>query len=304
MNKEMKTTKRTFLPDFHTLLPSRAAFWRSFRMAAWLGWQIESNWTDPFLFAVYSIIKPLAGAAILVVMYGIITKGNFEDPLFPYMYLGNAFYMYVGQVMTGISWAVLDDREHYKTLKYIYVAPIHIPSYLLGRGIARFIVATVSVLITLVVGALFLNVNIDVLAVNWGLFFLSLGIGVVMLAMMGLILAGVTLMIANHGWFIGDATAGALYLFSGAIFPLDVLPAFLRPIGYAMPITYWLELLRRSLVPSVSQVFPTLANFSNLALLGILLGLTAFFAVIAALVFYWCDHQARERGMIDRVTNY
>ncbi len=41
---------------------------RSFKVAAWLGWQIESNWTDPFLFAVYSIIKPLSSAAILVIM--------------------------------------------------------------------------------------------------------------------------------------------------------------------------------------------------------------------------------------------
>ncbi len=37
-----------------------ARTWRSFRTAAWLGWQIESNWADPFLFAVYSIVKPLA----------------------------------------------------------------------------------------------------------------------------------------------------------------------------------------------------------------------------------------------------
>ena len=29
---------------------------RSFKVATWLGWQIESNWTDPFLFAVYSIV--------------------------------------------------------------------------------------------------------------------------------------------------------------------------------------------------------------------------------------------------------
>jgi hypothetical protein len=79
----MKTRKKSFLPDLKDMIPTRRAFWRSFRMAAWLGWQIESNWTDPFLFAVYSIIKPLAGAAILVVMYGIITKGNFEDPCSP-----------------------------------------------------------------------------------------------------------------------------------------------------------------------------------------------------------------------------
>jgi ABC-2 type transport system permease protein len=298
------TKPKSIIPNFQYLIPPRQSFWRSFRIAAWLGWQIESNWTDPFLFAIYSIIKPLAGAAILVVMYSIITGGNFEDPLFPYMYLGNAFYMYVGQVMTGISWAVLDDREHYKTLKYMYVAPIHVPSYLLGRGVARFVVATISVLITLTAGVLFLHVQIDLLAVNWGLFFLSLFIGVIMLAMLGLILAGLVLTLVNHVWFVGDAVAGALYLFSGAIFPLDVLPAYLRPVGYIMPITYWLELLRRSLVGSVASAFPTLANFSNLELLGILIGLTAVFAVISAISFHWFEHRARERGMIDMVTNY
>jgi hypothetical protein len=98
-------------------------FWRSFRTAAWLGWQIESNWTDPFLFAIYSFIKPISTAAILVVMYGIITQGNYESPIFTYMYLGNAFYIYVGAVMAGVSWAVIDDREHYKTLKYMYQYP-------------------------------------------------------------------------------------------------------------------------------------------------------------------------------------
>ncbi|MBC8332992.1 MAG: ABC transporter permease [Anaerolineae bacterium] len=292
------------MANLKSLFPDRATFARSFRMAAWLGWQIESNWTDPFLFAIYSIIKPLSGAAILVVMYSIVSGGNFESPIFPYIYLGNAFYMYVGQVMTGISWAIIDDREHYKTLKYMYMAPIHMPTYLMGRGVARFIVASISVLITILFGVAFLHIQIDLAAVNWGLFFLSLAIGVVMLAMMGLILAGVTLMLANHVWFIGDATAGALYLFSGAIFPLDVLPAFLRPIGFIMPITYWLELLRRSLVGSVAQAFPTLAGFSNAQLLYILIGLTVAFGVLSAVVFHWCEFRARERGMLDMVTNY
>ena len=102
---------------------------RSFTMATWLGWQVESNWTDPFLFAIYVIIKPLATAAILVVMYSIITGGDYNSPLFPYIYLGNAFYTYVGAVMAGVSWAVIDDREHYKTLKYMYIAPINIPFF-------------------------------------------------------------------------------------------------------------------------------------------------------------------------------
>ncbi|MFN8384005.1 MAG: ABC transporter permease [Anaerolineales bacterium] len=278
--------------------------WRSFRMAAWLGWLIESNWTDPFLFAVYSIVKPLSGAAILVIMYGIISGGNFNTPLFPYIYLGNAFYIYVGAVMTGVSWAVVDDREHYKTLKYMYIAPIYIPVYLLGRGVARFITGSIAVFITIMAGVLFLKVPLHFAEINWGLFLVTLILGVVMLALLGLLLAGITLTVARHEGFIGEATAGALYIFSGAVFPLDVLPEWLRPVGYFMPTTYWLELLRRSLVGNVAQAFPTLANFSNMEILGILLGLSIFFGVISVYVFRWCDARARELGLIDRTTNY
>ncbi len=278
--------------------------WRSFRMASWLGWQIESNWADPFLFAVYSFAKPLAGAAILVVMYSVITQGDFDSPIFPYMYLGNAFYIYVGQLMTGISWAVIDDREHYKTLKYIYAAPVNFPVYLLGRGVARLLIASISVVVTILFGVFFLRLNIDLSAVNWPLFLVTLLIGVFMLSLMGLILAGAMLLLVHHMWELGGAVAGALYLFSGAIFPLSVLPAFLRPIGYLMPITYWLELLRRSLVGSVAQAFPTLAGFNNPQLMGILLALTIAFAFISVGSFRWCENKARERGVIDVVTNY
>jgi len=280
------------------------SYLRTFRISAWLGWQIESNWADPFLFAVYSLVKPLAGAAILVVMYSIITKGDYDSPIFPYIYLGNAFYIYVGQLMTGISWAIIDDREHYKTLKYIYTAPVHFPTYLLGRGMARLLVASISVVVTIVFGVLFLRLRIDLAQVDWLMFLLAMALGVNLLALMGLILAGIMLLLVHHSWELGGAVAGALYLFSGAIFPLDVLPVFLRPIGYIMPVTYWLELLRRSLVGSVAQAFPTLAGFSNGQLLLILLGLTAVFGVIAVFSFRWCERRALERGLIDVVTNY
>ena len=219
--------KSTFASRNTHLATRKSESWRSFKIATWLGWQIESNWNDPFLFAVYSIVKPLAGASILVVMYGIITHSNFTNPMFPYIYLGNAFYIYVGAVMTGVSWAVVDDREHYKTLKYMYIAPIRIPLYLLGRGVARFITGSIAVFITVTAGVLFLHVPLDPLQADWPLFFLTLFLGVVMLALMGLLLAGVTLLIVRHEGFIGEATAGALYIFSGAVFPLDVLPAWL-----------------------------------------------------------------------------
>jgi ABC-2 type transport system permease protein len=277
---------------------------RSFRTAVWLGWQIESNWADPFLFAVYSIVKPLAAAGILVVMYSIVSNANFDSPVFAYLYLGNAFYQYVGTVMTGVSWAIIDDREHYRTLKYIYTAPVSIPWYLLGRGVVRFLMTTLSVAVTILFGVLFLHLKIDWAAVNWPMFLAGLLVGVLMLAMIGLLLAGFTLITARHSGAIGESVAGALFLFSGAIFPLEVLPAFLRPLGYVFPITYWLELLRRSLVGSVADAFPTLAGWSEAQLLAVLAVLTLVFGLLGLGGFRYFDRRARERGLIDMTTNY
>lgn len=277
---------------------------RSFLTASWLGWKIESNWTDPFLFATYSIIKPLAGAGILVLMYSIVTQAQFQSPVFAYLYLGNAFYQYVPAVLSGVSWTIIDDREHYRTLKYIYIAPVNIPFYLFGRGVAKFITASFGVIITIGAGVLFLNVPLDWSRVDWPLFLLALFLGVVMLAMLGLLLAGVTLMTARHSYFIGDVVASGLFLFTGAIFPLEVLPAWLRPVGYVLPITYWLELLRRAMVGAVAEAFPTFTALTNSHLLLILAGSSLVFGVLAVIVFKRCDYLARERGLIDQATNY
>ncbi|HZU87377.1 MAG TPA: ABC transporter permease [Anaerolineaceae bacterium] len=278
--------------------------WDTFRTATWLGWQIESNWTDPFLFFVYSVVKPLSSAGILVIMYSVITNGQFGSPIFAYLYIGNAFYMYVGGVMTGVSWAVVDDREHYRTLKYIYAAPVVMPFYLLGRAMARILTTSLAVVITMTFGVLFLQVPFNPAQVDWPLLLVGLFIGIMMLTMMGLMLAGITLLLARHSDYLGDAVAGALYLFSGAIFPLEVLPAFLRPVGYVIPVAYWLEVVRRAIVGNVAEAFPTFSNLSNSTLLLILLGLTAFFGILGWVVFRACEKRARERGLIDQTTNY
>lgn len=277
---------------------------RSLLTSIWLGWKIESNWTDPFLFAVYSIIKPLAGAAIIVVMYSVVSTNDFNTPYFAFLYFGNAFFQYVNAVIVGVSWSIVDDREHYKTLKYLYIAPIKIPVYLLGRGLSRFITGTFSVLVTILGGIFFLHVPFVIQNVDWLLFLVTFFLGMTLLAYMGLVLAGVTLMLARHSGLVGDAVASSMFLFSGAIFPLDLLPAVIRPIGFALPVTYWLELIRRSLIGYSVEAFPTFNAFSNLELLGILLAFTLVFGFSSNRIFKACERRARELGIIDRTTDY
>jgi ABC-2 type transport system permease protein len=282
----------------------RSTALRTFVTASWLGWQIESNWADPLLFAIYSVARPIASVLILVMMYSVITGGATGAPIFAYIYLGNALYILVSQVIDGVSWSVIDDREHYRTARQLYTMPLNHLFYLTGRGVARLIIGTISVTITIGFGVIAFKLPITLRTINWPLFVGSTALGVISLAAIGLMMGALTLMLARHFWLIGEAISGGLYLFVGAIFPLDVLPVWLRPVGFALPVTYWLEAARRAMLGPEAAAFPTLAGLSNLELVGILAGFCLVLVFVAGLFYRWALRQAKQRGILDMETAY
>ena len=222
---------------------------QTMKCSAWLGWQMESNWTDPFLFMTYSIAKPIAGSLILVVMYSIIAAigGQADIGLFHYMYVSNAFFMYVAQVLFGVTWIIHDDREHFQTMKYIYISPSNYFAYMIGRSISKIIITSFAVVITMAFGVFLLNIPLDIFAVNWAFFMLVMVIGVLCVMAFGLALAGVSFLTARHQGGMNEGIAGVFYLFCGVVFPVSTLPTWGMSFARILPITYWLELIRRSL---------------------------------------------------------
>jgi ABC-2 type transport system permease protein len=176
--------------------------------------------------------------------------------------------------------------------------------YLLGRGMARLLIGLVSLAITISFGVIAFRLPITIQSVNWPLFLSSTFLGILSLAALGLIVGSLTMMMARHFEQIGDALAAALYLFTGAIFPLDVLPLWLRPIGFVFPVTYWLELARRALLGTNMTAFPTFANFSNMQLMGILTFVSLIFTVSSVFIHRWSLHRAKENGFFDMETSY
>jgi ABC-2 type transport system permease protein len=237
-------------------------------------------------------------------MYRAVSTADVDSPMYAYIYVGNAFYIYVGAVMAGASYSILDDRERYRALKYLYIAPINIPVYLFGRAVARFLTGSLAVVITIAAGVLFFKVPIRPFQVNWVMFFPSLFVGILCLTSLGIILGSWTLTIRSQPWFLGEAVAAALYLFSGAIFPITLLPPVLRPIGFLLPMTYWLELIRRALLGPQAAAFPTLAGFTNSELFITLSALTAAFSLTALLAFRFFDRVARDKGLIDAQSDF
>jgi ABC-2 type transport system permease protein len=276
---------------------------RTLRLAAWLGWQLETNWASPWLFALYMLIKPVCGSLMLVCMFFAArhaTGGRVPAEFLPYLYVSNACFGLVGTVMFGLSYAVVRDREHYRMLKYIYISPGRFQTYFLGRGAARGLEGTVGGVLNITVG-LFLfaelrrSVGVDV---PWLVVYLA--IGSVMLWACGMILAAACLNMSRNGMFLSEGIAGLVYLLSGVVFPIGALPGWAQPVCLSLPTTYWLEGMRRALMgPLPPQFAGPLATWSNGELALMLIATTAVLVVAAQLFWRWSERRAWRTGHLE-----
>jgi ABC-2 type transport system permease protein len=283
---------------------------RSYRTAAALGWKMEANWTDPVLFFIYSVAKPVSAALILVVMLEVIAGAGRDYR--GYVVVGSALWSFVISGIAGLAWSVLDDRERYRMLKYVYVSPSDFVTVLLGRGTARIAVGAIGAAITLVIGVVLMGVSFDPIAVDWPLLVAVMVVGLEAIVVVGVILAAICLQTRQEAWSYPEAVAGALFLVSGAVFPLAVLPAAVQAVGLANPLTWWLEGVRHALFPAgissmggSGSLYTALTGRSSPDAATIMLALlaTGALATLAAtVVFRWSEHRAKDRGLIDQTT--
>ena len=225
-----------------------AAFAVRLRAAAWLGLQIESNWTDPFLFTAYVVAFPLATAFILVGMYWAVGGHGAAGDAFRGFYVGSAFHNYVVMALVGMGWVIVEERELYETLKYVYTSPIGMFNYLAGRSLVKLALATLSAALTLLVGWFAAGVRWDWAAVRWLPLLLSLGVGLFAVVSFGFFVAGVAMAMPRAAFAVNDGVVVALYLLCGVIFPVDLLPRAVQWIALGLPFTWWYEALRRFLL--------------------------------------------------------
>ncbi|HEY5606578.1 MAG TPA: ABC transporter permease [Thermoplasmata archaeon] len=280
-------------------------YWRTFKTAAWLGWEMDSNWTEPWLFMVYSVVKPVAGAFILVLMYTVfaILFGRADLSAFSYMYVGNSFFIFVASTLFGTFQVIQADREWYQTIRYVYISPISYYVYILGRAASKIAVAAFAVLITLLFGVLFLDVQIHLSLVSLPMFLVSLVLGLAVLLAIGICLGGISFLTAKHTHGLAEGIPGLFYVFCGVLFPLSVLPDWGQAVGRAIPLTYWFDITRRLISPSL-DIDTTLQGYDDLGILMLLLVSSLAFFVLSILIFKMGEYFARKAGKIDMTTSY
>lgn len=276
--------------------------WRGFSAATWLGWQIASNWARPLVFVIYSVLRPLSAAFILVVMYRVISGNATGTAAYlAFLVSGVAFWSFVQYGFSGLSNGISEDRSDYRMLKYVYISSLQFYVYLLGRGLAQLASAVASVLIVLVVATITLHLPIDPLHINYPM--LLGGSLIALLAVLAMAMAyGLLLlrMVDAHGY--GELAGAVVYVISGAIFPITVLPGILATFASLSPFGYWMEIIRRSLLGGHAiRMFPGLSDGEVMLRLALT---TVATLLIAQLVFNWAERSARRRGLIDRESNW
>jgi ABC-2 type transport system permease protein len=284
---------------------------RSLRTALLLGWRIESNWTDPTLFVIYTIAKPVASLLLLVVMIEII-GGAASTDVKTFVILGSALWATVIAGIQGPAWSVLDDRERYRMLKYIAVSPSRLIVTLVGRGGARLAAGAMGTSVALVFSVIFLGLRIDLAAVHWPYLVTVLTIGLVPVIAIGVLLAAICLQTRQESWSYPEAMAGAMFLLTGVVFPLAVLPDFAEVLGLINPITWWVEGVRRAIVPGgptsiggEGSLWTAVTGTSapdGITILVALFLTGALVTLAATAIFRSSERRAREEGLLDRTT--
>jgi len=278
-----------------------ARWWRTLTVAYWLGWQIESNWTDPLLFLIYSVVRPLGSVLILTVMFFVVARGP-RGPVLGFFVTGSAFWPFVVMAMQGMAMGVLADREHWKTLRYIYSAPISYRAYLVGCSLAQATSALAAMGITLLFGRWVLGIPIHLSSMRPLLLVPSFFLGIAAIVAMGLVIISALVWISGEAWRLPEAVGAALYLVCGVIFPVSVLPRGLQVLSMGIPLTWWLEAMRRSLLGE--QALLSFPWASDGRVLGTLALLVAVWSIGADRAFSFAELRARALGILDQETGH
>jgi ABC-2 type transport system permease protein len=166
--------------------------------------------------------------------------------------------------------------------------------------------------VALVFSVIVLGLRIDLAAVHWPYLLVMLVIGLVPVVAIGILLAAICLQTRQESWSYPEAFAGAMFLVTGVVFPLAILPDPVEALGLLNPITWWVEGVRRAIVPTgPSSIGGTGSLWTNVTgtpapdgaqVLVALLLTGALVTLAATAIFRSSERRARDRGLLDRTT--
>ena len=193
---------------------------------------------------------------------------------FAFVLIGIAFSGYLGVGLSSFANS-LRQAQTTGTLEAMLVTPTGVSAIVLASSLWSYLMTTVRVLVYLAVGTLLLGVDLG--GGNYPAALLILGLTVVSFSSLG-ILAASFIMIAKRGDPITWVFNAFSSLLGGVYYPIAILPDWLQPLSWLLPVTYALHGMRLTLLQGASlrSVLPDVLALALFSLLLLPLALLAF----------------------------
>jgi ABC-2 type transport system permease protein len=235
----------------------------------------DSSYKIGFLFRVATVLINVAIYYFIASAFGSVAApylSNYGGNYFAFVIIGVAFSEYLALGIGAIGESIRQGQTT-GTLELMLLSPTRLIVTLLSSSLWSYVFASLRVLVYLVVGAM-LGMRFEHANVPFAL--LSLVLAIISFNALGLFTASVIIMM-KRGNPLGWALRVSSMVLSGVYYPVDVLPAWLRPLGQLLPLTHALELLRRSLLlgEGFTQLWGDLLILAGLTIVLLPLGVLA-----------------------------
>jgi ABC-2 type transport system permease protein len=197
---------------------------------------------------------------------------------FSFALVGIVFMTYTG-LFLGTVVSTIRTGQTLGTLELVLTTQTSLPTYLLGSSLYALLRGTVMMGAFLLLGTLVFGVDFQ--GANYFAAILVMVLG--LLTVLGLgILSGSFILVFKQGDPFSMAVSAGVFLLSGVVYPVSVLPGWLQAGSWVLPHTHALEALRLALLQgaSIAQLAPqllVLALFgSGILLAGLILFSHAF----------------------------
>ena len=200
--------------------------------------------------------------------------GPFGGDYFSFAVVGVAFSSLLGMFQDGLS-AVVRSAQVSGTLEALLVTPTSIPTVLFGSSLYSLLLQVFRTLLHLGVALAFFGMTLGrvngpgVLSVGVLTILCFLGVGVLSASFILVYKTG-----NPFGWILGTVSG----LLGGVVFPVALLPPWIRWVSSLLPVTYALDGMRKSLLASVSfaEVLPDIAALAVFNIILLPASLLAF----------------------------
>jgi ABC-2 type transport system permease protein len=179
--------------------------------------------------------------------------------------------MQIALILTSIS--VVREREK-GTLEQLLVTPMSKTTFIIGKLLPYIVIAMLD--FYFILGAGWAIFNLPQPSSQGLLFFLAMLYVSVMISL-GLLISLIA-RTQQQAMFIAIFIIIPSILLSGFIFPLEAIPAMVRPVSYVIPFTYFVEIIRGVLIKQTQFVdlLPSFAALLGFALLFVTASILKF----------------------------